>query len=231
MIAGDVARDARYDRASMSRATSKLPFQGRLFSVQPRIRLTRSYNESTHSYLGYVLGLHGTLGSETAPRDVQVGIGKAAQEKHSFQVGDDVKGEAEPVPFPPAEPCEVFDASKLEVVERSANAIHKPPPWHGPAPALTVYRARGHRRLSAKTYETKCSSCMWGCRMAVEVIKDNWRPHVGVKWRYETFCYGPKDCAVYVAGPQRKAPGRRGMVYVEPDWVDEENTRHRGPSE
>ncbi len=62
--------------------------------------------------------------------------------------------------------------------------------------------------------------------MAVEMIIDHWNPGK-VKYRTETFCYGPKSCDYYKAGPNRKVPGRKGMVYEEPDWVDEEETSHR----
>ena len=41
---------------------------------------------------------------------------------------------------------------------------------------LETYRWRGHRRLAARTYSTKCTTCMWGCRMPVEIITDNWNP-------------------------------------------------------
>ena len=48
---------------------------------------------------------------------------------------------------------------------------------------------------------------------------------------FATFCYGPKSCPVYKAGAPRKVPGRKGMVYVEEDWVDEQETSHRGPDD
>ncbi len=81
-----------------------------------------------------------------------------------------------------------------------------------------------------RTYESHCKSCVWGCRMPVEMIIDHWNP--GQKrYRFETFCYGPKSCAFYKAGPTRKVPGRRGMSWEEEDWVDEDATAHRGPDE
>ena len=49
--------------------------------------------------------------------------------------------------------------------------------------------------------------------------------------RFETFCYGPKSCPLYRAGPTRKVPGRKGMSWEEEDWVDEDATEHRGPDE
>ena len=62
------------------------------------------------------------------------------------------------------------------------------------------------------------------------MILDQWQPDRR-KYRTETFCYGPKSCPVYMPGPQRVVPGRKGMSYVEEDWVDEEETANRGPQE
>lgn len=50
-------------------------------------------------------------------------------------------------------------------------------------------------------------------------------------FRFETFCYGPRSCALYSAGPTRKVPGRKGMSYTEEDWVYEDATAHRGPDD
>jgi hypothetical protein len=66
--------------------------------------------------------------------------------------------------------------------------------------------------------------------MAVEMIIDQWNPS-NKKFRTETFCYGPKSCPFYKAGPIRKMPGRKGMTWEEKDWVDEETTAHRGVDE
>lgn len=57
---------------------------------------------------------------------------------------------------------------------------------------------------------------------------DHWNPSKK-RYRFETFCYGPKRCAFYKAGPKRKVPGRKGMSCKEEDWVDEDATSHRGP--
>jgi hypothetical protein len=66
--------------------------------------------------------------------------------------------------------------------------------------------------------------------MAVEIIIDQWKPNVR-KYRYETFCYGPKSCMFYKPGPIRKVQGRHGMVWEEEDWVDEDETSHRDEDE
>jgi hypothetical protein len=128
------------------------------------------------------------------------------------------------------EPVEFYKASKLKVLRHSESVIEEPPPWQGVAPELEEYRWRGHRRLSVRTYKSKCQSCVWGCRMPVEIIVDQWNPSKK-RYRFETFCYGPKSCEFYKAGPIRKVPGRRGMVWEEEDWVDEDQTAHRGPDE
>ncbi len=205
----------------------KLPWQGDIVSAQPRIRLTRSFDQRNHGYLGYALRLHGAIGSET--REFSVGIGKAAQAKHAFRVGDRVAGEAEPVADPRLEPVEFYKVAKLKVLARAPTASAGPP-WTTAPPALDVYRERGHRRLDVRTFETVCTTCLWGCRMPVEMIVDQWNPSVR-KYRFETFCYGPKSCPLYRAGPTRKVPGRKGMSWEEQDWVDEEATGHRGPDD
>lgn len=69
------------------------------------------------------------------------------------------------------------------------------------------------------------ASCMWGCRMPVEMIIDHWNPGK-MKYRFETFCYGPKNCRFYHPGKIRTVPGRKGMVWQEEDWIDEDETSH-----
>ena len=206
----------------------KITWQGMLLAVQPRIRLTRSFDQRHHSYLGYALGVRGTIGDDQ--REFSVGIGKAAQAKHQFRVGDVVSGKAQPVADQKAEPVEFYKASGLKVVERAADVVPLPPPWLGVPPELPVYRQRGHRRLDARTYQAKCVSCIWGCRMPVEMIVDQWYPQQK-KYRFENFCYGPKSCSLYRAGPTRKVPGRKGMSWEEEDWVDEDAVAHRGEDE
>jgi hypothetical protein len=201
----------------MRPAATKITWSGRLTSVQPRIRLNRSFDERTHTYQGYVLRVDGT-------------IGEGAQAKHTFTVGDTVRGQGVPVADPRLETAELYKVSGLKVLERAVADAVAAPPWHGPPPTLPQYRERGHRRLAARTFDTRCSSCLWGCRMAVEMIIDHWNPSQR-RYRTETFCYGPLSCPMYSAGPTRKVPGRRGMQYVEEDWVDEDATSHRDPDE
>jgi hypothetical protein len=213
---------------------NKLSFKGTIQSIQPRIRLTRSFDEASHTYLGYAIKIAGTIDNQETISSNQnifsIGIGKAAQAKFSFKVNDIISGECLPVPDPDMEPVDYYKVSKLaKIAEGEQGSLSVP--WELVPPELEVYRERGHRRLAARTYDSKCSSCMWGCRMPVEIIVDNWNPRGKRKYRFETFCYGPLSCKLYKAGPNRKVQGRGGMVYVEEDWVDEANVAHRGMDE
>ena len=208
---------------------TKSTFTGKIISIQPRIRLTRSFDEASHTYLGYALTLEGEL--DNTNTTFSIGIGKAAHAKHQFKVNDVISGVCVPVPDPDTEPTDYYKVSKLKLITRSTTITNSSSPWELIPPELEVYRERGHRRLAAKTYEVFCSSCMWGARMPVEIIIDNWNPKGKKKYRFETFCYGPLSCKFYKAGPNPKVEGRNRMVYVEEDWVDAMNVEHRGEDE
>jgi hypothetical protein len=209
-------------------ASEKTSFSGLIISIQPRIRLTRSFDQRSHTYLGYVLLVRGSGGA--AERDVLVAIGAGTQRDHRLRAGDSVSGMALAVSEPQNEIARLYKVSGLEVLERGASAAASGPPWQDVPPPLPIYRERGHRRLDANTYERKCTACMWGCRMPVEMIVDQWKPEVR-RYREETFCYGPLSCSVYRAGPRRSVPGRRGMTWIEDDWVDDDEVAHRAPDE
>ena len=145
---------------SRSNKVEKLLWHGVLTSVQPRIRLSRSFDQRSHTYLGYAL------------RD------------------------ALPVADPRLETVEFYKVRNLEVTVREVQEEIPPPPWRGVPPPLWAYRERGHRRLAARTYKEKCTTCMWGCPIAVEMIIDQWNPSKR-RYRTETFCYGPRSCPVY----------------------------------
>lgn len=208
--------------------SGKTRWSGAVTSVQPRVRLTRSFDQRSHSYLGYVLRLQGVIGDDA--REFSVAVGEAAQAKHRFEAGLTVSGEGTPVADPRLEIAELYKASKLNVVSAGSQDPTHPPPWHGTPPSLPAYRERGHRRLAARTYDARCVTCIWGARMAVEMIIDHWNPS-RKRYRQETFCYGPLSCRLYAAGPTRKVPGRRGMSWEEADWLDQDAVSHRQPDE
>jgi len=206
----------------------KIAWSGVLRSVQPRIRLTRSFDQREHSYLGYVLTVQGTIGNEQ--REFVVAVGEGAHTEHQFRVGDCLSGEGVPVADPRTEIAALYKVSKLVLSERGPVAGAESPPWSSIPPPLPTYRQRGHRRLAAQTYAGACKGCIWGCLMPVEMIIDQWNPGVR-RYRQETFCYGPLSCALHRPGPTRKVPGRKGMTWEEEGWVDEEDVSHRGPDD
>ena len=206
----------------------KVSWSGKVISIQPRIRLTRSFDQRTHSYLGYTLTIQGSVDGKE--QTFTVGIGKEAQAKYQFEAGQVVSGKSEGVQDPKSEVSEYYKTSELRVVEKGTEQKGAGPPWRGMPPVLEVYRKRGHRRLASRTYESKCRVCIWGCCMPVEMIIDHWNPRKK-KYRFETFCYGPKSCPFYRAGPTRKVPGRKGMIWEEEDWIDQDAVSHRGMDE
>ena len=62
--------------------TGKIRWQGVVLAVQPRIRLTRSFDQRQHSYLGYAIRVFGTVGDER--REFLLGLGKEALAKHQL---------------------------------------------------------------------------------------------------------------------------------------------------
>ena len=177
--------------------------KGVIRSIQPRISMTRSFDQRDQDYLGYTLEIEDARGIQN------VRIGSAEQAQNQFRVGDAVSAEG-----------------NLIRLRQRGPETGKSPPYHGPAPPLSGYQERGCRRLSEKTYSASCSTCIWAACMKVEMIIDQWKPSHR-EHRTETFCFGPLSCRLYKSGPKRKVPGRRGMTYVEEDWVDEQETAHR----
>ncbi len=91
----------------------KIAWQGGLLSVQPRIRLTRSFDQRSHTYLGYALKVRGMVGSEA--REFLVAVGQGAHAEHQFQAGAAVSGDALPVSDARLETAEFYKVSKLKV--------------------------------------------------------------------------------------------------------------------
>ena len=205
----------------------KITWSGRITGIQPRIKLTRSYDERTHSYLGYLLRIAGPVDGKEST--FSVGLGPSTFERLRPDVGDDVRGLG--VVAPETETADLYRVSKVEIVKGTAagHAVSDPP-WPGRGPDLREYRRRGHRRLDARRFEGECRDCKWGCRMAVDIILDKWNPRVR-KRRFETFCYGPLSCELYRAGRRRTVPWKGGPAWEEPDWLEEEETSHRHPDE
>ena len=76
--------------------------------------------------------------------------------------------------------------------------------------------------------KAKCTVCIWGRRMPVEMVIDQWKTS-RKQYQFETFCYGPKSCPFYRPGIVRRVLGRKGISYTDEDLVDEEAVAHRDP--
>ncbi len=196
--------------------SNKFKFEGIITAVKARIRLIRSFNEISHAYLGYILVMDAVVDSKEWPF-LRIAVGQKTHEKFQFRAGDSITGEALPLENPKQEWADLYKVSGLRLIERRDYSKGKEIQG-GIAPPLTVYREQGHLRLDPKTYESKCRQCHWGIVMATEIIIDHWNPEKK-KWRYETHCYGSKDCPNYKPGKARSVPGRKpGMVWIDDDF-------------
>jgi hypothetical protein len=203
--------------AILERPMDKILFTGRIVSVKARIRLIRSFDQvPTHQYQGYTLLLDGKVNGVSSSR-FRVAIGPKAHEQHKFRIGDTIKGAAMPVADPETEWAEFYKVSGLQLIERTHPGDWPPGPDGGIAPPLEQYRKQGHLRLKRDLSEAACFECPFGVTMPTQIILDHWNPSI-VKRRFETHCYGPRNCPRYKAGPAYRVPGRRsGMVYVDDD--------------
>ncbi len=118
----------------------KSTFTGQITSIQPRIRLTRSFDEASHTYLGYAIKIAGTIDGEEIT--FSIGIGKAAQAKFNFKVNDIISGACLLVPDPDMEPIDYYKVSKLSKISEGEPG-RTSVPWELVPPELEVYRERG----------------------------------------------------------------------------------------
>ena len=210
----------------MPTPSQKEQFSGKVTAVKARIRLLRFLDQTSHSYLGYVLVIDGTM--DWLPTEgFRVAVGPKAHEKHQFRIGDDLPGAAVPVADEETEWTTPYKVSELRFFGRGPAEQDVPAnPDGGIAPPLPEYRERGHRRLDQKNYEENCQHCPFGLVMPTEIIIDQWNPTNNRKWRFETHCYGPRDCPRYRPGKPYRVQGRKpGMVWVDDDVAREERDR------
>ena len=72
----------------------------------------------------------------------------------------EVSGLAVPVPDPRLETAGFYKTSGIKIEKNIEDALPDAPPCLGVPPDLPTYRERGHRRLDARTYESKCLTCI-----------------------------------------------------------------------
>lgn len=202
----------------------KITFQGVIRSVQPRSNVWRyRLDNRTHSLTGYNLFLTGV--SNGVEGDFSIAISEKQQEKLRAHIGDEIKGTAWTKKYPEWEYADYYRAGALKkLTVASVPEEEKGAPWTDEVPALSVYDWRGCRMLDKNRWKGKCQSCKWAC-MANVTIEYNWG--VSQKFRFESFCYGPKSCKNYAMGRPRAVPYKDCGSSYDDGWLDDICTENR----
>ena len=202
----------------------KIDWQGTILSIQPRTTVWRyRLDNRTHYHRGYNLFLDGEACGIKAR--FSVAISEKQQMKLVFRIGDEAKGTAWTKMYDVSEYADYYRAGGLKIAKRAAQTENTPPPYLIEPPDMATYEWRGARMLSASCYKGKCFQCVWATMSAVE-IEYNWG--VSKKYRYESFCYGPKSCKFYKMGKPRAVPYKDGGTTFDEGWMDDICTENRG---
>ena len=176
--------------------------------------------------------------------DFCIAVSEKQEQKLEIGIGDELQGTAWTKLYPETEFADFYRAGSLkkikagdypirpEVIRDEKNPRYDGTPiprvfsdkYPGPAwkmlpPPLEVYTWRGARMLSRACWKGKCFQCVWA-NMANVTIEYNFDTN-NVKHRFETFCYGPKDCRFYKMGPARSVPYYRMSGVKDQGWLDE----------
>jgi hypothetical protein len=205
--------------------TEKVEWHGVILSIQPRTTVWRYVLDNrTHYHIGYNLFLDGEAGGTNAP--FSVAISEKQQMKLGFRIGDDVRGTAWTKQYEVTDYADYYRAGGFKVLKRSEqNIVAMPPPYLLPPPDMATYYWRGARMLSKACWKGKCFQCIWANMAAVE-IEYNWG--VSKKYRFESFCYGPKSCKLYKMGKPRAVSYKNRGTFYDEGWLDDICTENRG---
>lgn len=206
----------------------KIMFQGRVTSVQPRSNVWRyRLDNRTHTLTGYNIFLTGIADGEE--QEFSVAVSEKQQKKYKFHIGDGISGTAWTKKHPEYEYADFYRAGSLKkIYEVPLENKNAGAPWNCEVPELSVYDWRGCRMLDKKCWKGKCFTCIWAA-MSNVTIEYNWG--VSQKFRFESFCYGPKNCRLYRMGRPRAVPDKQlGSVYDE-GWLDDICTENRAEDE
>ena len=208
----------------MQNTQQKIKFRGIVRAVQVRSDVWRyRLDNRTHSHRGYNVFLEGTADGEE--RQFCVAVSEKQQERCRIHIGDELVGTAWTKLHPKWEYADFYRAGALKVVahgpEPDENAKA---PWTGEVEPLATYAERQCRMLDARRYKSKCLACKWAAMANVTIEYDF---GVSQRFRFESFCYGPKSCPLYTMGRPRAVPYKgMGSVYDE-GWLDSDMTAHR----
>lgn len=202
----------------------KIEWRGKIVSVQPRTTVWRyKLDNRTHYHRGYNLFFDGEV--NWVKTRFSVAISEKQQKKLAFRIGDEAKGTAWTKMHDVSDYANYYRAGGLKITKKAEQVETAPPPYLIDPPDMATYERRGARMLSASCYKGKCFQCVWATMSAVE-IEYNWG--VSKKYRFESFCYGPKSCGLYKMGKSRAVPYKgEGSAYDE-GWMDDLCTENRG---
>ncbi len=203
----------------------KIKWKGRIVSIQPRTRVWRYVTDNrTHYHIGYNLFLEGL--SDEGVESFAVAISEKQQLKGAFRIGDIISGTAWTKKYPEREYADYYRAGDLKILERSTQVEETSSPWTGPLPEMDVYEYRGARMLSKSLWKGKCFTCFYAAMSNVEI---QWDFDKNIKkYRYESFCYGPKSCKYYKPGSARSVPYKGRGSALDTGWLDDLCTENRG---
>lgn len=205
--------------------SSKVNWQGEVVSIQPRTRVWRYLTDNrTHYHIGYNIFIEGH--SSDSKKHFTVAISEKQQLKGLIRIGDILEGTAWTKIYEEREFADYYRAGSLKVLDRvNENFKIIPPPWIMMPPSMQTYEKRGARILSKSLWETKCFKCIWANMANVEI---QWDFDKDIKkYRFETFCYGPKSCKYYKMGRPRSVPYKNRGSALDDGCLDELCTEGR----
>jgi hypothetical protein len=182
----------------------KINWSGTILSIQPRTNVWRyRIDNRTHSHTGYNLFLDGVANG--MPLQYAVAISEKQQQSIGFRIGDEASGTGWTKKYPQWEYADYYRAGALKRTKPNTSSTDESnaPPWTGDPPDKEIYEWRGCRVLSKASWKGKCFKCKWAT-MANVTIEYDWG--VKQKWRFESFCYGPKSCKYYKRGADPMIP-------------------------
>ena len=214
---------------NFEKPSSKINWEGIIISIQPRTRVWRYVTDNrTHYHLGFNLFIEGD--SSCSREHFVVAISDKQQSKGLFRIGDKLKGTAWTKKYEEREFADYYRAGSLKLLERSHEKLEAvSPPWIMVPPSMKVYEERGARMLSKSSWKSKCFKCIWANMANVEIQWDFDRDIK--KYRFETFCYGPKSCKFYKMGRPRAVPYKNRDSALDDGYLDELCTEGRNDDE
>lgn len=208
---------------------SKVNWQGEIVSIQPRTRVWRYLADNrTHFHLGYNLFVDGN--SSEGKKQFTVAISEKQQFKMLFKIGDVTEGTAWKKKYVEREFADYYKAGSLKILSKSVENLEMlAPPWTMLTPMMQTYEERGARLLSKSLWKTECFKCIWANMANVEI---QWDFDKEIKkYRFETFCYGPRSCKRYKMGRARSVPYKDRDSAIDDGYLDELCTERRDEEE